>query len=113
MISRLHTGLEHFPGGASTVRQCRGPSPRIADLSTKRTKEVLENFVRGLGPDEGTWVVIVLFEERTNVFLESESTSMDSSLQLPAREYGEPRFDEVKPRGVGWREVKVEPRVLQ
>ena len=77
------------------------------------TTEALEDLVGGLGPDEGAWVVVILFEEGTNVLLESDGASMDPPLQLSTREYGEPRFDEIEPGGVCWCEVEVKPRVPQ
>ena len=70
-----------------------------------------QNLVGGLHPLEGSWGLVVDFEELFDGGLQCSDTVMGASLELLIGQNGKPSLDLVEPRGMGWNEVQVEAPV--
>ncbi len=72
-----------------------------------------EDVVCGLGPREGLGVEVAHVDEPADVLLELNHAEVRSSFDHLLGEMSKPALDLVEPRGIGRREVDVEPRVPQ
>ncbi len=70
--------------------------------------ELLEDIVGSCGPDEGFWLVFVLFDVVEDGLLKLIHAGEDSTAELVPGEFVEEAFDHVEPVAGGWREVEVE-----
>lgn len=58
------------------------------------------------GPDEGLWIIVVLFDVAVDGGLQIDDGMKDAAFQSPLGECGEEGLDGVEPRGRCRREVK-------
>src|SRR5215213_11026461 len=83
-------------------------------LSAKaKPPHLIEDFVRGLGPLEGLAVLVVRIDVRKDGLAELRDARVRSALERLLGEQPKESLDEVQPRGIGRREMKVDPRMTQ
>ena len=73
-----------------------------------RSGDFFEDFAGGLGPDEGLWTGIVVFEVFHDGALEFGDTLEGTAADAVSGYLGEEALDHVEPGSRGWCEVQME-----
>src|ERR1700678_4295811 len=107
------------PDGLGRGRDCRDPGPHVSpeplvprrgfDLveCSPSSTDLLDDLVRGLGPDEGLRVLVPVVGPQTQRLGELADAAEDTTAKPALGQQSEPALDQIEPRRTGRSEVQV------